>query len=45
MPYALAKILVLDIETECDSGDYRSTLDRCLAEFDWAEKAEACRAG
>jgi aerobic carbon-monoxide dehydrogenase large subunit len=39
MPYSLAKILVLDIETECDSGDYRSTLERCLAEFGWAAKA------
>jgi carbon-monoxide dehydrogenase large subunit len=39
MPYALAKILVLDIETECDSGDYRSTLERCLVEFGWAGKA------
>jgi aerobic carbon-monoxide dehydrogenase large subunit len=39
MPYRLAKILVLDIETECDSGDYASTLDRCLAEFGWAAKA------
>jgi len=39
MPYALPKILVLDIETECDSGDYRQTLDRCLAEFGWAAKA------
>ncbi len=39
MPYALAKILVLDIETECDSGDYAQTLDRCLAEFGWAAKA------
>jgi aerobic carbon-monoxide dehydrogenase large subunit len=39
MPYGLAKILVLDIETECDSGDYRSTLDRCLAEIGWARKA------
>ncbi|HEY4403811.1 MAG TPA: xanthine dehydrogenase family protein molybdopterin-binding subunit [Xanthobacteraceae bacterium] len=39
MPYALAKILVLDIETECDSGDYQRTLDRCLAEFGWARKA------
>jgi aerobic carbon-monoxide dehydrogenase large subunit len=39
MPYALAKIMVLDIETECDSGDYRSTLERCLAEFGWAAKA------
>ena len=39
MPYALAKILVLDIETECDSGDYASTLARCLTEFDWAGKS------
>jgi carbon-monoxide dehydrogenase large subunit len=39
MPYRLAKILVLDIETECDSGDYEMTLDRCLAEFDWAGKS------
>jgi carbon-monoxide dehydrogenase large subunit len=40
MPYALAKVLVLDIETETDSGDYTATLDRCLAEFDWATKAK-----
>ena len=39
MPYGLAKILVLDIETECDSGDYAATLDRCLSEIGWAEKA------
>ncbi len=39
MPYPLPTILVLDIETECDSGDYQSTLDRCLAEIDWAGKA------
>ncbi|HLH95692.1 MAG TPA: xanthine dehydrogenase family protein molybdopterin-binding subunit [Xanthobacteraceae bacterium] len=39
MPYQLAKILVLDIETECDSGDYAATLDRCLSEFGWAAKA------
>jgi carbon-monoxide dehydrogenase large subunit len=39
MPYRLARILVLDIETECDSGDYCSTLDRCLAEIGWAAKA------
>jgi carbon-monoxide dehydrogenase large subunit len=38
MPYRLAKILVLDIETECDSGDYAMTLDRCLAEFGWTKK-------
>jgi len=40
MPYPLAKVLVLDIETECDSGDYQITLDRCLSEFDWAAKAK-----
>jgi aerobic carbon-monoxide dehydrogenase large subunit len=39
MPYELARILVLDIETECDSGDYRSTLARCLTEFGWAQKS------
>jgi len=35
MPYRLAKIINLDIETECDSGDYQVTLDRCLQEIDW----------
>jgi carbon-monoxide dehydrogenase large subunit len=40
MPYPLAKVLVLDIETECDSGDYQITLDRCLSEFNWAAKAK-----
>jgi carbon-monoxide dehydrogenase large subunit len=40
MPYPLAKVLVLDIETECDSGDYQLTLDRCLSEFDWAAKVK-----
>jgi aerobic carbon-monoxide dehydrogenase large subunit len=39
MPYRLATIQVLDIETECDSGDYAATLDRCLDEFGWAAKA------
>ena len=38
MPYRLATVQVLDIESECDSGDYRATLDRCLAEFKWAER-------
>src|SRR5499426_2113815 len=37
MPYRLAKIVNLDIETECDSGDYQITLDRCMKEIDWAE--------
>ena len=40
MPYRLAKIVNLDIETECDSGDYRITLDRCLKEINWTEKAK-----
>jgi aerobic carbon-monoxide dehydrogenase large subunit len=33
-------VLVLDIETECDSGDYQKTLARCLDEFKWAERAK-----
>jgi len=37
MPYRLAKIVNLDIETECDSGDYQITLDRCLKEIAWTE--------
>lgn len=37
MPYRLAKIVNLDIETECDSGDYQITLDRCLKEINWTE--------
>jgi carbon-monoxide dehydrogenase large subunit len=39
MPYPLAKVVPLDIETQCDSGDYHLTFDRCLREFDWAAKA------
>jgi carbon-monoxide dehydrogenase large subunit len=40
MPYPLATVQVLDIESECDSGDYRFTLDRCLDEFKWAERSK-----
>jgi len=40
MPYQLATVQVLDIVTECDSGDYQVTLDRCLAEFNWAERSK-----
>jgi aerobic carbon-monoxide dehydrogenase large subunit len=40
MPYALPTVQVLDIETACDSGDYRQTLDRCLDEFKWTERAK-----
>ncbi len=42
MPYPLAPVLPSDgrAETNCDSGDYRETFDRCLSEFGWAEKAQ-----
>jgi aerobic carbon-monoxide dehydrogenase large subunit len=39
MPYALAKVVELDLDTATDSGDYRTTLERCLAEIGWAAKA------
>jgi carbon-monoxide dehydrogenase large subunit len=39
MPYQLAKVVPLGIESETDSGDYQATLDRCLNEIDWAGKA------
>jgi aerobic carbon-monoxide dehydrogenase large subunit len=29
---------------ELDSGDYHAVFDRCLAEFNWAEKT-SCEAG
>jgi carbon-monoxide dehydrogenase large subunit len=38
MPYPLPTVLRPAIATECDSGDYRATLDRCLEEFDWTAK-------
>jgi aerobic carbon-monoxide dehydrogenase large subunit len=40
MPYRLATVQVLDIESECDSGDYQKTLDRCLDEVQWAERVK-----
>ena len=39
MPYRLATVERLNIQTETDSGDYAATFDRCLDEFDWAGKA------
>jgi aerobic carbon-monoxide dehydrogenase large subunit len=39
MPYALATVEPLDIRSETDSGDYRTTLARCLAEIDWIATA------
>jgi carbon-monoxide dehydrogenase large subunit len=40
MPYRLARLEPGGpaVDTECDSGDYGEALDRCLAEFGWAEK-------
>ncbi len=42
MPYPLARILNVDEswQTECDCGAYAVVLDRCLAEFGWAEKCK-----
>ncbi len=39
MPYPLATVLPYNIATSCDSGDYSQTLDRCLAEIGWDDKA------
>ncbi len=39
MPYALATVQPFGDATECDSGDYRLTLDRCTDEFDWKAKS------
>ena len=39
MPYSLPTVLPYDMSSECDSGDYQITLDRCLQEFGWAEKS------
>jgi CO/xanthine dehydrogenase Mo-binding subunit len=40
MPYRLPRVEPVGPagDTECDSGDYRETLERCLAEFGWEEK-------
>jgi carbon-monoxide dehydrogenase large subunit len=39
MPYPLATVEPLGIETETDSGDYAMTLERCLEQIAWTEKA------
>ena len=40
MPYRLPRLEPVGPagDTECDSGDYRETLEHCLAEFRWEEK-------
>ncbi len=42
MPYKLPRLEPGGpaVDTECDSGDYGEALERCLAEFGWAEKLE-----
>jgi carbon-monoxide dehydrogenase large subunit len=40
MPYRVATITPFESQDELDSGDYSVTLDRCLNEFGWAEKAK-----
>jgi len=40
MPYAIATITPFESKDEFDSGDYRITLERCLAEIGWDEKAK-----
>jgi len=39
MPYALPTVLRYEGRSSTDSGNYHATLERCLAEFGWAEKA------
>ena len=39
MPYPFATITPPERREEMDSGDYRITLERCLAEIRWPEKA------
>ena len=40
LPAKLAVITPVRQQEELDCGDYLQTLDRCLAEFDWMEKAK-----
>jgi len=40
MPYTVATIAPFESKDELDSGDYQVTLDRCLAEIGWADKAK-----
>jgi carbon-monoxide dehydrogenase large subunit len=42
MPYKLPRLEPGGpaVDTECDSGDYREALERCLSEFGWAEKRD-----
>jgi carbon-monoxide dehydrogenase large subunit len=39
-PYPIATVQPTDASDQYDSGDYLSTFERCLAEFDWKEKSK-----
>ena len=38
-PWPMATVQPLNLGSDTDGGDYAMTLDRCLAEFGWTEKA------
>jgi aerobic carbon-monoxide dehydrogenase large subunit len=40
MPYSIATITPFESKDQFDSGDYQATLDRCVQEIGWAEKAK-----
>jgi carbon-monoxide dehydrogenase large subunit len=40
MPYQIATITPFESKDEFDSGDYQTTLDRCLDEINWSEKSK-----
>lgn len=42
MPYPMATMQHIDpyTDTECDSGNFHATFDRCLEEFGWNEKVK-----
>lgn len=42
MPYPMATMQHIDpyTDTECDSGNFHVTFDRCLKEFNWDEKVK-----
>jgi len=40
MPWPMPVVMPLNMKTETDNGDYRLTLERCLAEFGWTEKSK-----
>jgi carbon-monoxide dehydrogenase large subunit len=39
MPYRLARVAELALDSQTDSGDYQITFERCLREIDWTGKA------